>query len=385
MLNRMAWVNVSLGLMAVLIAIFVLRGFRAEVSEKLYALMGHLNVRPYFIPGMSKELLVDLSEGVYQKYKSGHLSGIRFIQPYARQAALLKVNERVIGIQFKGIALAYDAPEGLPGLELGRIPDFSAPKYSSSCVLSQKVANELNVSIGDSLVIHILKQPPQYRRLEVSGLYRSALDELDDHLVFGDIRLLHHIHGWRNQTAEGLEVFLHNLDHQEEQIEQLFEEVNYGLEVISTSKDYPQIFDWFSILDQNTYIFLCLMIAVAGFNMLALCMILVMERRPMITTLSALGATRGWLRKLFFVHSLLWLLWGMMWGNLFAFGLSFLQSKYKLLRLDAENYAMDYVPIHIEAWSWSAANLGFFACLTIVLWLSLRAIVPQDTARLWSR
>ena len=385
MLNQMAWVNVSLGLMAVLIAVFVLRGFRVEVSEKLYALMGHIHIRPYVVPGMSKELLVDLSEGVYAKYRSAQLSEVRFIQPYATQAALLKVNNKVIGVQFKGIASGYDTPDGLPGLRRGDIPNFDAPKYSNACVLSQKVAEELDVGIGDSLVIHMLKRPPQYRRLKVSGIYRSALDELDNRLILGDIRLLRHLHGWSDQTAEGLEVFLHNVDDQEDQIEQLFEEVNYGLEVLSISQDYPQIFDWFSILDQNTYIFLCLMVAVAGFNMLALSMILVMERRPMITTLSALGATRRWLQKLFFAHSLLWLLWGMAWGNIFALGLSFLQREYHFLRLDAENYAMDYVPIYIEANSWIAVNMGFFLCLAAMLWMALRAIVPKDTTRLWSR
>ena len=381
MLNRMAWANVSLGLAAVLLAIFVLRGFRQEVSDKLHTFMGHIQVRPYVIPGMSREALLDLREGVYAAYLAKEIEGIKFIQPYAYQAALLKSPERVMGIQFKGISSPYSHPKGLLGLKKGRMLDLQSPHYAKECILSQKMAEELQLSIGDSILVHFLKQPPQYRRLKVVGWYRTALEEVDAKVVLGDLRLLQQLHAWEETSAEGLEVFLFSVNETEKYRDLLFEKVDYGLEVVSTAEDYPQIFGWFNILDKNTYIFLCLMIGVASFNMLALCMIWMMERKQMIATLCALGATQGWIRRLLFSHSLLWIIWGMMWGNAIAFVITFLEEKYHLMKLDAENYAVDYVPMHIEWPLWLATNVGFLLWLALALRIALGVMMRRRSLR----
>lgn len=378
MLNRMAWVNVALGLAAVLVAIFVLRGFRKEVSERLHAFMGHVQVRPYTLPNTAERATIDLRRGLYQAYVRGQLQELVFLQPYALQAALLKTPERVMGLQFKGLGSPYPAAGGLPNLQQGRMIQLDEDGYAKECVLSTKVAEELDLSVGDSLVVHFLKNPPQYRKLALVGLYRTALEELDARLILGDLRLLQHLHGWKPTVAEGLEVFLPPKSDIQAKIWGLFDQVDYGMQVLSVAEDYPQIFDWFALLDRNTYIFLILIVVVAGFNMWALCMILIMERQAMIATLRVLGASRGWVQGVFFFHALIWVIWGMIWGNALAFGLAFLQNQYHILSLDAENYAVDYVPVYIEEDLWLYTNLGFLLWLCLSLGLALRNTAQKN-------
>ena len=375
MLRNMAWINVALGLAAVLIAFFILQGFRTEVSKKLHSFTGHAKLRPYALLDTPLQGQIHLDKGLYNRYTSGQISELSFVQPYALQPALLKTKKRVIGVQFKGIGSAY--PDGLSSLQTGRTVDLSVVGYTRECVLSTKVAAELGLSLGDTLIIHFLKNPPRYRKLKVVGMYKTALEELDARIVLGDLRLLQRLHNWHSTQADALELFFKPNTEQETIIEQLLSQIAYGLHIVSAAEDYPQLFDWLALLDKNTYIFLGLIISVAGFNMLALCIILIMERKNMVQILRIMGASVGWIRQVFFFHGLWWVLWGMCWGNVLAYAFAFVQSRYQLLRLDATNYAMDYVPVHIDIPLWVWINVLFLGWLSFALLLALRGVTRQ--------
>ena len=366
-----------LGLAAVLTAFFILQGFQTEVSKKLYSFTGHAQVRPYPLLDTPLEGQVHLDKDLYKSYKLGRLPELSFVQPYAIQAALLKTKKRVIGVQFKGIGSHY--PNGLTGLEAGRTIDLSTSNYARECVLSTKIAEELDLSVGDTLIIHFLKSPPRYRKLSIVGLYKTSLEELDARLVLGDLRLLQHLHNWQPTQANALELFFTSDIKKEEVIDQLLSQIDYGLQIVPVSKDYPQLFDWFALLNKNTYIFLGLIIGVAGFNMLALCMILIIERKKMIHILRAMGASLRWTQKVFFFHGLWWVLWGMLWGNVIAFLLAFVQKRYHLLKLDATNYAMEYVPVHINVSLWIWINVFFLGWLCLALLLAIGSLMYRRT------
>ena len=61
-------------------------------------------------------------------------------------------------------------------------------------------------------------------------------------------------------------------------------------------------------------------------------------------------------------------------GNLIGLGLCFIQYKFRLIRLDPENYYMDFVPI---AWEWGTVlwlNLIILLVVSIVLILPVAII-----------
>ena len=384
MLNHMAWMNVTFGVVSILLALFVLRGFRQEVSGKLHSLTGHIQVRPYTVPGQDKQYMNLRTSAVYDSYLKGELPNIAFLQPYALQAVLLKTKTRTVGVHFKGVQTQYQQEKGMPGLQEGRMIHFDSSGYTKECVLSTKVAAELSLSVGDTVLIHVLQRSPRYRKVVVVGLYRTALEELDEKLMIGDLRLIQRLNGLSEDQIQGVEIFLRSEEDIAAQSTQLYDKVDYGMQVITMSKEYPNLFGWFDLLDLNTYIFLGLIVVVAGFNMVALCVILTMERRSMIGTFTALGATQNWLRGVFFIRSLIWVFWGMLCGNLLAFAVLFLQKQYHFLPLDAENYAIDHVPMHVEWDFWLYMNVSFLLWLCVALYLPLASTMrdsPSATLR----
>ena len=78
-------------------------------------------------------------------------------------------------------------------------------------------------------------------------------------------------------------------------------------------REYPQIFDWLSVLDMNVWIILLLMAVVAGFNMISGLLVLILERSKMIGVLKALGSPDWSIRKMFLYLAVFLTSRGMIW------------------------------------------------------------------------
>lgn len=118
---------------------------------------------------------------------------------------------------------------------------------------------------------------------------------------------------------------------------------------------------------------------VAAFNMISVLLIMIMERTPMIGLLKSLGAPTAKIRNIFLINSSRIIGWGLVLGNVLALGLAYLQWKFHVIKLDAQNYYMNYVPIE---WNFAVVlcvNLGVFLvvlAVTVLPTLSIRGITP---------
>jgi lipoprotein-releasing system permease protein len=153
------------------------------------------------------------------------------------------------------------------------------------------------------------------------------------------------------------------------------------LAVQSVPDKYLQIFDWLSLLNRNVIIFLTLILFVACFNMVAILLILIMERTQMIGILKALGATNEQIRDLFLNNGMLLVVKGLAWGNVIAIGFGLIQDYFKLIPLDPENYYMEFVPIE---WNWTIiflVNVLTFGLVTLALLVPTMVISRINTIK----
>ena len=225
------------------------------------------------------------------------------------------------------------------------------------------LANQLLLKIGDKVLIYFVQDPPRYRNVTVSGIYETGLEEFDQQLIFGDIGLIRRINNWPDSLSGGLEVFVDNIENLNAIEDQLFDEIDYNLYVDKVTDKYIQLFDWLSLIDVNVQIFLFLILFVAGFNMISILIILILERVQMIGIMSAMGSSNSLIRRIFFYNGLRLIAQGMIIANIVGIGLALIQQKFKIIALDPENYYMDAVPIDISLAEVLGLNL---VCLVIV-------------------
>jgi lipoprotein-releasing system permease protein len=129
----------------------------------------------------------------------------------------------------------------------------------------------------------------------------------------------------------------------------LYDLIDYDLKLVKATDKYLQIFDWLELLNNNVYVFLGLILFVAAFNMVSILFILIMERTQMIGILKALGAQNAQIRRIFIWNGLRIIGRGMLIGNMVGFAFGWIQEKTQIIKLDPENYYMDFVPIY---WNW---------------------------------
>ena len=134
----------------------------------------------------------------------------------------------------------------------------------------------------------------------------------------------------------------------------------------------PQIFDWLALLDTNVWLILGLMFLVAGITVISMLLIIIIEKTSTIGLLKAMGASNGFVRKVFLQRSIRILLWGMFIGNVIGIGFCLIQQHTGIIHLNPETYYLSAVPIELHLTTVIVLNLSCFA-----LWL-LMLLIPTS-------
>jgi lipoprotein-releasing system permease protein len=361
-IHRVAVISIVVGVTALLLAFMVLGGFQDKIKEKVYAFSGHLQISKYTVSTSYEDSEIEISEQLStQLDTTGY---IKRWQPFAFKAALLKTDEEVQGVIFKGIDYHFDTAFFNGQIVEGVFPNVSGPavpfiKYSTEVAISRHMSRFLKLGVGDEVLIYFVQNTPRFRKLKVVGIYETGLEEFDQKLILGDLNLLRRINDWKEAQATGIEVFIDESDDIFELQERLFNELDVDLYVENAEDKYMQIFDWLSLLNRNVLVFLVLILIVACFSMVSVLLILIMERTQMVGMMKAMGATDRLIRGVFISLGYRLVVRGMFIGNLIGLGLGSIQYYLKIIPLDATNYYMNFVPIAFNWWAVIGINFLF--------------------------
>jgi lipoprotein-releasing system permease protein len=245
---------------------------------------------------------------------------------------------------------------------------FNDSTYSKEIIISQKIATKLRVKQGDSIWVYFVQNPPRYRKVAVVGIYETGLEELDQLFVLTDIKINQQLAGWHSDQVGAIEIQLNHFNHIDSTANQLFEKMDYNMQMQLITDKYIQIFDWLDMLDRNVFLFLVLLILVSGFVVVSTLIVMIMERTSTIGLFKALGAQDKQIQKIFSytAFEILWkgILGGVSVGLLF----SWIQYSTQWIPLDAQNYYMHAIPIEFP-WLYilGVAVIGFILLFSTVL------------------
>lgn len=358
--------SIAVGLASILVAFLILRGFQTTIVNKIYGFAGHMQVSKYTLRSSNfDEPPISLTSDFYTHWREYDF--VEHVQPVGYKMGILKTDEAVLGVVFKGVSTDYDTARFAPALVAGRFPHFMDTTYSQEVLLSRRIADQLEKGVGDEIVMYVVQNPPRFRKLSVSGIYETGLEDFDDRMIVGDLGLIQRLNNWPDSLVGGYEVFVKDPSDMLEAENQMYDVLDPDLYADTAENKYLQIFDWLGLLDRNVLIFLVLILFVASFNMVSFLLILIMERTPMIGVLKGLGATDLTVRRIFSWNGMRLLAKGMLWGNVIAAGLGLLQSTFKIIPLDAASYYMNHVPVY---WDWTAiivVNILTFVVVNLTL------------------
>ncbi len=362
---KIAISSIAIGLAIMLVALLILGGFQKTIKDKVYSFAGHMQVTKYTLSNSFDESPISTETNFFQHHKD--LDFIQHVQGVAYKAGLLKTEEAVEGVVIKGIGQDYDTANFASNLIQGRFPNVRVDNYSTEVIISKEIAQLLRIELGEKVIMYFVQNPPRYRQLEIVGIYETGLEDFDERIIIGDIKMIQRLNDWNANQVGSYEVFINDKLDEEEAESIVFDKVEADQFVNLTSKKYPQYFEWLELLNQNVRLFLVLILFVACFNMVAVIFILTMERTPMIGMLKSMGAKNQLIRNIFLMSGLRLTFKGLLYGNLVALGFAVLQYYFHIIPLDQENYYMNFVPI---LWDFKMI-LGLNVLVLVVVLISL--------------
>ncbi|PKV76368.1 ABC transporter permease [Pontibacter ramchanderi] len=353
--TKIAIISIAAGIAIMIVSFAILEGFRDEIRNKIFSFGAHLQISKYDTNNSFEGAPISTATGINS---TEEIAGIQHIQSFARKTAIIKTDDEVLGVVMKGVDKDYDLSAMKQNLDEGSVVTFSDTASSKDVMLSRKIANKLRLKVGDEAIFYFIQNPPRARKLKVVGVFNTGLEEFDEVFVIGDLQLVRELNNWPDTLVGGVEILLKDFNQIDQVADQVFDQMNYDLQLEKITDRHAQLFDWLQLLRKNVVIFLVLIIFVATFNMVSTVFIMIIERISMIGVLKAIGATDAQIRKIFYFRGLSLTLKGMLWGNVIGLGFCAIQYYFQVIPLDPENYYMDTVPI-----SW---NFGIIIALNVI-------------------
>jgi lipoprotein-releasing system permease protein len=396
-IHKIAVISIAIGLAAAIVSFLIMQGFQAAVKDKIYSFSNHLLITRFTMNNSVEEQPFDYRIELYKNPEQ--FPFVTHVQEYAHKAGLVKTDDEVLGIVFKGVGKSFNTESFNQNLLEGRFINFSDSAYATEVVISRVIADKINAKVGDDLTIHFFQNPPRFRRLEVVGIYETNLsDYFDSKVIIGDIGMVQRLNDWAPYEAGGLEVQI-NLNHfntlplwredfnaysayareaifnnpeitypqltywkalydyqfnydraaLESAARQIGDSMDYDLYLETVRDKYIQVFEWLDLIKRQVKILLVIILIVVCVNMISVILILVMERTPMVGILKAMGARNQLVRNVFLHSGMNLIVRGLAWGNAIGLGLCFIQYKFKFIALNPHDYYMEYVPVQ---WGW---------------------------------
>lgn len=390
---RIAMATIAISMMVMILTTAVTRGFKKEITEKIFGFWGHIHItdsnisRVFEVVPIDGSLPVfddirDISQVEYETETSflglpfGKKTrivrtegGVQGVYPYIVLPGLITTKENIHGILVKGLDNNYRWSKMTDFLEEGRWLQFSKESMEPEIILSRNVAQKLGLQLGQRLILSFVKNNVQWkRRFTIVGIYNTGLEEYDKRMALLDINVLREVLGWQPNEVQGMEVVLDDIRDMDILADYIYyENVPDQLYVETIRSKFPSIFEWLNLQTVNEQVITNLMILVGLINMATVLLILVLERTRMIGILKSLGAGQWQIRKIFLYHAAYIILSGLIIGNILGFGIAILQKTFGFIKLDENNYYLDTAPIHIDIWSILWLNTGTFVVTLLFL------------------
>ena len=340
--------GVTVGVMALFIALGLMTGLQSEIRAKILGATAHVSV----FKGRN-----DPFEN-YQEVVAAvrEVPGVLGSAPVVYGKVLLRSATAPGVATLKGILPAFERTvTDLPSqLEEGSMTDFDASTEGPApLLLGRDLAASLNVGPGDLLTVmssqaQLTPMGPvaSMKKLRVIGTVRSGLYEFDYGWGYVPLATAQRLFGQPDQ-ASLVEVRLADI----------FAVKAAARAIVARLGDGYLTTDWIQMNEslfsalwlEKTVIALVigLIVIVAALNIVATLILMVMEKHKDVAILVSMGASRGAITRIFMFQGTVIGAVGTSIGALLGWGTCLIMDRYRLLRIPEDVYQITYVPFRL--------------------------------------
>jgi len=337
--------GIAIGVAALIVILSVFNGFGSIVTSILVSFDPHVRIVVADEKGFSS--IQNFSEEIK------NIKGLKEYYPFVEGKAIILNRQTYEIINLKGIK--SDDNNNDWGISTKIISGkFEIQNRSNNIILGLPLALRLSARVGDTILVtsayNIEKtitsfSIPQTRRFIVSGIFESNNRDYDLAYCFSSIADAQNLFGLKNQIS-GYEILLDDFHKADEIKKDILSKIKPGLYSVNTWYDlHKELYDVMTIERWSAYILLCLIIAVATFNIFASLTMTVIEKKQDIGVLRSLGLKRDSILKIFMFEGLLVGIIGTLSGILIGLTVCYLQIHFNFYPLDPTKYIINAMPV----------------------------------------
>ena len=336
--------GITIGVMALVIAIALITGFQEDVQDKILGATSHI-----MVSDLSGEGLKDYT-GLMERIRE--LKGVVSVTPVVYSQVLINGPSRSSGALLKGIdfGLEMKSSAWLRKLESGSVPQAG---LQDGLLLGREIAFTIGAGPGDSVTVLTTASRlspmglfPKTKRFRVSGIFNTGLYEFDSSTALVPLETAQRFLGF-----EGKVTFL------QVKISNIFEAENVGQRIKEGLPPLTYVTTWMELnrslfsalkLEKNImFLTITLIVFVAALNIIATLILMVMEKTRDIGILMAMGATARQIRRIFFLQGALIGIVGTTLGVILGLAWCWMANTFRLIRTPVDIYQISYVPFRL--------------------------------------
>lgn len=349
-------IGVCVGVAALIVILSVMNGFESELRDRLLSLSAPVRVTA----GPTSEPTQAQWQATERRVLG--IPGVADVSRYAEVQALAVRQPEMVPILLRGIDPDAPASRADLGAALERGARLSElTPGSAHVIVGAVIAQRLGLAPGDSLTVLVPTvsadgtPTPKLREFIVVGVFEVGLQDHDGTLVFAhldDVRAL----GPAGASSAGLRVRVHDVLTAPAIAARVRSLLPAGFEVSDWTADNANYFRAIRIEKTMMSLILLLIVAVAAFNIVAMLVMVVTDKRTDIAILRTFGASPHRVMGVFITQGLVigWLgvLSGIVLGLALALNVDtivpFLERALRFQIMDPDVYYITAIPSEVH-------------------------------------
>jgi lipoprotein-releasing system permease protein len=340
-----------------------MNGFSDNLRDKILGLNSHLILGSVKQTIDGYDLLLQKSMGV---------EGVVAATPFIYYEVMLSTPSGVKGVVLRGIdpKTAGSVLSVEKDMVSGNLASLGDEGAIPGIIIGKELASRLGLTIGSrvSLLAPSGKKSaagfsPRIVFFNVTGIFNSGMFEYDSSLAFVSIPEAQKILGFEGDFVTGIEYRVADIDGVQVIGERLVRALGgFPLYARNWIEMNQNLFAALKLEKTAMAVILIMIVLVGSFSIITTLVMMVMEKTKDIAVLMALGATPPQIRNIFILQgSLIGAV-----GTSIGFGLGLLicslLQKYQFIKLPADVYYLDHLPVKIEF-----LDMSLIACAAMIL------------------
>jgi lipoprotein-releasing system permease protein len=306
---------------------------------------------------------------------------------------VIPVDEKTVGDLLQ--STVSGSADALSPVDLGLGPRAPSPGFVSTqalppIVIGQDMADTLGAKVGDGVVVISpqgeltpLGPVPQYKRFQLTGIFKSGFYQYDSSYAFARLTDMQRLFG-EPDLISVISFKVDDLYHADRVGRTIETEAGKGFQTTNWMEQNRELFRALRLEQIVTFIILALIVCVAALNILIALTMMVMEKTRDIAVMMSFGVRADQVRKIFLLQGLLISVIGTVLGLIVGYGLSWAGGHYRFIHLDAAVYSIDYLPFAPRVWDAvivAAVSLGVSLVATFYPSGSAAKVLPAEALR----